>query len=149
MNFTGLKQLPWPVTENACTALHKPTTVATSNLLTSSPFFQVIYACFVVGFFWFVLFCFFPLHIFLKQEFCNPNYILIAVVQTPAKLSPWLYQIQCCQPGRVSCELHDVKFFCKPSFEESCSRENLSVHILVYFCMLIDARKGAKCDFRC
>lgn len=36
----------WCVTENACTALHKPPTVATSDLFTSFPSFQAIYACF-------------------------------------------------------------------------------------------------------
>lgn len=110
-NFTALQSFPWCVTENACATLHKPP--LTSSL--SSPPFRSSMPVF-----------FHSIHIFLQQEFCNPNYILIGAVQTLAKLNPWLYQIQCCQLWRVSRELYDVMIFCKASpSEESCSRENL------------------------
>lgn len=42
-NFSALKKFPWCVTEDACTALHKTTTVAPSDLFTFFPSFQVIY----------------------------------------------------------------------------------------------------------
>lgn len=74
--FTALQQFPWCVTENTCTALHMPMTVATSDLFTFFSSFQIIYACVVfVVLLVVVLFHFFPhsICIFLQQEFCNPN----------------------------------------------------------------------------